>query len=356
MSLRERLGIFVAGGGAAVEIPERLMNLPGWSLDVITHVLKAQRQLKGSRDAELQTLWQALPVCSIVCSEQDPQLGEGTYGTIQQTGGQVYKQLRVMSMEEREKWFRLVIEALIQAVVHQAVPFATPDATVCKGRQGRVGDERLIMLTSQLDDTVRRKCSASLDGCSLLELLDLMAQMIMIYIGILDAGLSFSHNDLHVSNIMYKQVDEPVTLTVGAVTYRSLTHSHWMLIDFGRACLYDNARSFTLYAKKPGDACYANEDDLPSIIEEVFSVVNKQMQLRLREKKQLKPGNVATRQLFDFVESVYSLRRRDINIPDLVRVLRDIESEIEKEEEEERAGKGGRRRSRSPRSRGGVSQ
>ena len=245
-------------------------NLPVWSPQLIELVVQAEKKPEGERDAELQALWEALPFCSNDCMNQDAKLGQGAFGAVHHVGGLVYKEHQTLPSPESDswgappsvalrhhhqrgkwRWFELVVEALIQTLIHQAVPFATPYAGVCKARKcddSAVEDKRVFLVTTPLDNTLSGTCGRLLAECSRLELLDFVAQLIMIDIGISASGMKFYHNDIHKGNIMYKLEEKPVTLSAGGVTYRSPTRRHWMLIDFGLACLEDAARSIFLYA------------------------------------------------------------------------------------------------------------
>ena len=88
------------------------------------------------------------------------------------------------------------------------------------------------------------------------EIVSALIQVIMILIEY-QRQFQFTHNDLHTSNIMYQNTDEPfLDYTVGGQKYRIPTYGRiYKLIDFGRAIYtYEGMRFCSDSYSKGGDA------------------------------------------------------------------------------------------------------
>ncbi len=214
MSLQEKLGHFTKR--------RRTDVMPGWSSELVDAVVEYYSQSPWNAEdlkQKKQQLWKTINECAQTPS--DIQLAEGTRGVTVSVSNKVYK--RLYSTLE---WTDLVIEALKQAMIHRAVPFATPNACVCKK------DKKLYLVTEKLDKTLA-------DAKTTLEKLDAMAQVTVIYLALEESPeiQRFAHLDLHEKNIMCTFSETPVSYTVGGISYTSPTHAKWQLIDWGDGLL-----------------------------------------------------------------------------------------------------------------------
>lgn len=201
--------------------------MPGWPVELVTAVQEySQAEQDCDPDLKLKRakLWDQLHQCA-QSSPREP-MAEGTNAeTFSVANRKVYKRLY-----DNNEWPDLVVEALMQALVHKAVPYATPHACICKEAGGQ-----LFLVTDRLDTTLR----AVVGTMPLASALDVMAQITVIYLALEESPhvTAFQHLDLHAGNIMCALAPEPITHRVAGVSYTSLTRAQWQIIDFGEAGL-----------------------------------------------------------------------------------------------------------------------
>ena len=219
MSLQQKLRLYTKR--------RRTDAMPGWPAELVTAVqeyAQAERDCEPDRDVKRAELWGQLHQCAH--SSLIEPMAEGTNAeTFSVANKKVYKRLY-----DDTEWPDLVVEALVQALVHKAVPFATPHACICKEAGGQ-----LFLVTDRLDTTLR----AVVDTMPLASALDVMAQITVIYLALDESPdvAAVQHLDLHAGNIMCSLAPEPVTHTVAGVSYTSLTRAQWQIIDWGDAGL-----------------------------------------------------------------------------------------------------------------------